>query len=113
MTLETYSIIINILFIVLIGYLFYLYHKAHGKESSAVKMGADIVLSSLQRQGRIMGQEEDDKDMAFNIEDDFSETPVEEKPAIPDIIVARSEKAAQQIGEVELSKVMKEMDDKI
>ena len=73
-----------------------LYHLAHGYESKAVERGAQIVIDALKRDGRLVEPEPRPAE-AVNIgEEDYE---IEQTPNIPDVIVARSDDHAKQIGD--------------
>lgn len=99
-----------------ICYCFYLYHKAHGRDVDAVVKGAQIVIDALQQDGRIepLAEPADDGKPwhvdSFGEEDQAEE---EEEGPYDDILVARSQRAAEQMGKVELDKVMNAMDGKV
>jgi len=89
--------------LVLVVYVMTLYHLAHGNERKAVELGARLVLQAMQADGRILdptAPADPDAGKPFNIgEDDFVQDDESLSSAIPDVIVARSEQAAEQIGD--------------
>ena len=93
-------IVLLAMFLGALLYVATLYHLAHGRERKAVELGARLVMEALTRDGRIMPDEAAIAVKAEPVnlgEEDFAiEVP---DPVIPDVIVARSERAAQQIGE--------------
>lgn len=99
-------------FVFFAGYILTLYHLAHGNEQKAVELGARLVMESLQRQGKIApaGQQQEEL-RAFNLDDEFSpEEPAD--PDLPDIILTRSAKAGEQIGDRLAAEVLAAMDKK-
>ena len=96
------------LFLVL-AYAMTLYHLAHGNEVKAVDRGAKLVLDALARDGRIApDRTAEDKIEAVNLgEEDY--TPMNEQP-VPDIIIARNQKHAEQIGDRITDDLMRVMD---
>ena len=99
------------MFLAALLYIATLYHLAHGRERKAVELGAQIVLDALTRDGRIMATAAPAPapDQAVNLGDDDGQ--VEEVDTdgdgLPDVIVARNERAAQQYGERILNDLMK------
>ena len=93
------------MFLSALMYIATLYHLAHGKEREAVEMGAKLVMEALTRDGRIMAEAIPIVDPEpVNIgEEEFIQQELQLDPKageiIPDILVARNERAAQQIGE--------------
>ena len=87
------------MFLFALLYLATLYHLAHGNERKAMEMGARVVLEALTRDGRIMPAEQAGTPAeAVHVgEEDFA--PEAEAPELPEIIVARNERAARQIGD--------------
>ena len=82
--------------LVAVCYVTTLYHLAHGNESKAVERGAQIVIDALKRDGRLVEPESRPME-AVNIgEEDYE---IEQVPNIPDVIVARSDDHAKQIGD--------------
>ena len=82
--------------LVAVCYVTTLYHLAHGYESKAVERGAQIVIDALKRDGRLVEPEPRPAE-AVNIgEEDYE---IEQTPNIPDVIVARSDDHAKQIGD--------------
>ena len=82
--------------LICVCYIATLYHLAHGNESKAVERGAQIVIDALKRDGRLIEPEPRPAE-AVNIgEEDYE---VEQVPNIPDVIVARSDDHAKQIGD--------------
>ena len=83
--------------LVAVCYVTTLYHLAHGYESKAVERGAQIVIDALRRDGRLMDEPVPPPQEAVNIgEEDYE---IEQEPNIPDVIVARSDDHAKQIGD--------------
>lgn len=82
-------------------YIATLYHLAHGRERQAMEAGARVVLEALTRDGRIMPETSIAQDgSAVNIgEEDYKIGGDEQAESLPDVIVARNERHAQQIGE--------------
>jgi len=92
--------------LVAVLYLATLYHLAHGNESKAVKRGAQIVIDALKRDGQLMDTIEKRPDEAVNIgEEDFA--PNFTTSTVPDVIVARNEDMAKQIGDRLMDEMMK------
>ena len=82
--------------LIAVCYVTTLYHLAHGNESKAVERGAQIVIDALKRDGRLVEPEPRPAE-AVNIgEEDYE---IEQTPNIPDVIVARSDDHAKQIGD--------------
>ena len=102
------------LLILLAAYTMTLYHRAHGSEKKSVEMGAKIVLEALRRDGRISGADNKETDVvrAVNIgEELYTDTEQDkDESEIPDIIVARSKKHADQIGDRLSEDLMKNLD---
>jgi len=87
-------------------YMATLYHMAHGNESKAVERGAQIVIDALKRDGWLMDTAEQRPQEAVNIgEEDF--TPSYTTSTVPDVIVARNEDMAKQIGDRLMDDLMK------
>jgi hypothetical protein len=87
------------MFLASLCYLATLYHLAHGRERKAVALGAGLVMEALTRDGRIMpeGAKADEDGKPLNIgEEDYEE---QDPLTLADVIVARSERAAEQIGD--------------
>lgn len=82
-------------------YLATLYHLAHGRERQAMEAGARVVLEALTRDGRIMAEAAPNgPGEPVNIgEVDFEMPHEEPASAIPEVIIARNERMAQQLGE--------------
>ena len=98
------------MFLAALLYIATLYHLAHGRERKAVELGAQIVLDALTRDGRIMATatSSDTPDQAVNLgEDEQVEEVDTDGDGLPDVIVARNERAAQQYGERILNDLMK------
>jgi hypothetical protein len=107
--MSTQTLILIGMFLAVICYILTLYHMAHGNESKAVAQGAEIVLMALARDGRILPDgQESTSERSLNLgEEDFSRP--EEEREISGVILARSEKHAEQIGDRINSDLMKEM----
>lgn len=98
------------IFVFFAGYILTLYHLAHGNERKAVELGARLVMKSLQRQGKIAPAGQQEELRAFNLDDEFSpEEPAD--PDLPDIILTRSAKAGEQIGDRLAADIMRTMDE--
>ena len=89
-------------------YLATLYHLAHGRERQAMEAGARVVLEALTRDGRIMAE-----DVALtpaeplNLgEEDFT-PPLNDETVLPDVIIARNERAAKQMGDKIMGDLLK------
>ena len=90
--------------LVAVCYVTTLYHLAHGNESKAVERGAQIVIDALKRDGRLVEPEPRPAE-AVNIgEEDYE---IEQVPNIPDVIVARSDDHAKQIGDRLVEDILK------
>jgi len=94
------------MFLFALLYVATLYHLAHGRERKAVELGARLVMEALTRDGRLLAEAPTPVALEpVNIGEEDYEMRQPEPPRdkdgepIPDIIVARNEKAAQQIGE--------------
>ena len=89
------------MFIGAILYIATLYHLAHGRERKAMETGARIVMDALTRDGRLMPDEvQPEKAEPVHLgEEDFTHQVDTDGNPLPDIIVARNERAAAQIGE--------------
>jgi hypothetical protein len=98
----------------LIAYIQTLYHLAHGNERKAVEMGSKIVLEALCRDGRIAKSvsPEVTEDKPVNIDEDEQGAPEEEGELSP-IIMSRSKRHAEQIGEKLNRELMEAMDEKV
>ena len=100
--MDGYTFTLLIILIVFAAYTITLYHLAHGNERKATRIGADIVLESMERDARIAPKrqvQDEPPPKVGNIgEEDFSLEDVEVE-GLPDIIVARSAKHAEQIGD--------------
>ena len=98
------------MFLAALLYIATLYHLAHGRERKAVELGAQIVMDALTRDGRIMATTTPapTPDQAVNLgEDEKVEEVDTDGDGLPDVIVARNERAAQQYGERILNDLMK------
>jgi hypothetical protein len=108
--MDIQTLILIGMFLGLIAFTLTLYHLAHGNEQKAVELGARLVMESLQRQGAIAPVgEQPEESRAFNLDDEFSKDEPAEKE-FPDIILTRSAKAGEQIGDRLAAEMMAAMD---
>jgi len=101
-----------------IGLLFYAVNKIQDKRVEAFGQGAELVMESLRRDGRLApaGQANTEDIKPEHIDSFYSddtENDNEQKTGIPDILIARSKQAAEQMGKDELNQVMGAMNAKI
>lgn len=98
------------MFLACIAYILTLYHQAHGNERKAVAQGAKIVLDALKADGKLMA---DDIVHAepFNMGEE--EYQIVKEPELSPVIIARNQKAAEQIGDRVVDDLMRVMDEKI
>ena len=100
------------LLLVLVAYVITLYHRAHGNEAKAIAQGAQIVIDALTKDGQLMPEPlVSEAPEAINIGEEEYE-PVE-PVVMPDIITARSDKMAEQMGEQINNDLMRHMDEKV
>lgn len=102
------------MFLTALLYIATLYHLAHGRERRAVELGARIVMEALTRDGRIMPDAQAvAQGEPLNLgEEDFMPQVDADGDPLPDIIVARNERMAQQIGDRILDDLMRHVDDR-
>jgi len=99
-----------------IALLFYAVNKIQDKRVEAFGQGAELVMESLRRDGRLAPATFDDSDIKPEHIDSFSQNDPKdnhEEIGVPDILIARSQQAAEQMKKDELNKVMGEMNAKI
>jgi len=98
-----------------ICYVITLYHRAHGREAIAMQIGADVVIVALSRRGDIAQTQVADAppDHPVNLGEEPDYGDDEEQGSLADILVARSDRAAQQLQERELNNLMEAMDEKV
>lgn len=73
--------------------------------------GAKLVLTALARDGRVASEDSPKQVEAINLgEEDYE---IRHEPVLPDIIVARNQKMAEQIGDRLVADLMRGMDEKI
>lgn len=78
----------------------------------SIECGSRIVLDALARDGRVSPQSEAKPVEAVNLGEEDYEFPVDDNK-LPDIIVARNQKVAEQIGDRLLGDLMEKMNEKI
>jgi len=100
-----------------IALLFYAVNKIQDKRVEAFGQGAELVMESLRRDGRLApaGQANTEDIKPEHIDSFYQDEPEddEQETGIPDILLARSQKAAEQMGKDELNKVMGAMNAKV
>lgn len=96
------------MFLFAVLYIATLYHLAHGRERQAMEAGARVVLEALTRDGRIMAEVVPvSPGEPLNLgEEDFA-PPLNEELVIPEVIVARNEAAAKQMGDKIMNDLLK------
>lgn len=106
-----------------ICYALHVYHKAHGSESAAVAVGAELVIKALVADGRLLDPERQESEAIEGpvvLDDGFSGGEGVSPGGVPDLILARSQKHAEQLAAKEYAdleksakKVMEVMDAKV
>lgn len=105
--METGTYILISLLVIAILYVATLAHLGRGNAKEMMEAGAKLILESLERQGRISPAGVSFPDEAVNIgEEDYK---VEESQPLPDIIVARNKKHAEQIGDKLVGELMQKI----
>ena len=81
-----------------------LYHLAHGRETKAMEMGARVVIDALTRDGRIMPESVSifpGEEGPVNLDEEqvMPMFEAEEPGGLPEILIARSNRAAKQMAD--------------
>ena len=90
--------------------MFYLYHKAHGRDVDAVRSGGELVMDALTRDGKLMSDTKDDHVSVFNYSDnDEEEAKDEELSEDMAKILEANQRFADQQAERQVDSVMSTM----
>jgi len=117
LSIELYTISLVFIFVSALCFVFYMYHKAHGRDVDAVRSGGELVMEAMRRNGQITGADADLEIVkAFNYDDDPEEEVKQQTNHMNEVVERlekRSQMLADQMAEKGISEVMEKMNEKI